>query len=120
MFFMTKAAQFGRGTFTRIGDVREVQEKMTALFRKLESPALTDIAVDWPAGADVWPRIVPDLYAGEPVVVTAQFDAHAAHGNIALSGRRGERARGARCCRPPRRAASRASACCGRATRSTR
>ncbi len=70
MFFMTKAAQFGRGTFTSIGDVREVKEKMTALFTKLESAALTDIAVAWPAGADAWPRIVPDLYDGEPVVVT--------------------------------------------------
>ena len=87
-FFMTRAAQFGRGTFTFIGDVREVKEKMTALFRKLESAALTDIAVDWPAGADAWPRIVPDLYAGEPVVITAQFNANAATGNIALSGRR--------------------------------
>ena len=88
MFFMTKAAQFGRGTYTAIGDVREVQEKMTALFRKLESPALTDIAVEWPQGADVWPRVVPDLYAGEPVVVTAAFDAGAGAGNIAVSGRR--------------------------------
>ncbi|MEO8751144.1 MAG: marine proteobacterial sortase target protein [Casimicrobiaceae bacterium] len=88
MFFMTKAAQFGRGTFTFIGDVREVKEKMTALFTKLESAALTDIAVAWPAGADAWPRIVPDLYAGEPVVVTAQFNASATTGNIALSGRR--------------------------------
>jgi Ca-activated chloride channel family protein len=88
MFFMTKAAQFGRGTYTAIGDVREVQEKMTALFRKLESPALTDITVLWPAGADVWPRVVPDLYAGEPVLVSAAFDAGAAAGNIAVSGRR--------------------------------
>jgi len=88
MFFMTKAALFGRGTYTAIGDVREVQEKMTALFRKLESPALTDIAVDWPSGADVWPRVVPDLYAGEPVVVSAAFDTGAAGGNIAVSGRR--------------------------------
>ena len=47
--FMTKAAQFGRGTFTFIGDTSEVQEKMAALFRKLESPVLTDIAVDWPS-----------------------------------------------------------------------
>ena len=88
MFFMTKAAQFGRGTYTAIGDVREVQAKMTALFRKLESPALTDIAVQWPAGADVWPRVIPDLYAGEPVIVSAAFDASAAAGNIAVSGRR--------------------------------
>ena len=88
-FFMTKAAQFGRGTYTFIGDVREVKEKMTALFRKLENPALTDITVDWPGGADAWPRVLPDLYAGEPVVVTAQFNASAGSGNIAVSGRRG-------------------------------
>lgn len=88
LFFMTKAAQFGRGTYTAIGDVREVEEKMTALFRKLESPALTDIEVAWPAGADVWPRVVPDLYAGEPVLVSAQFNTGAAGGNIAVSGRR--------------------------------
>jgi Ca-activated chloride channel homolog len=29
--FMTKAAQFGRGTFTYVGDVREVEQKMAAL-----------------------------------------------------------------------------------------
>ncbi|MFO1315857.1 MAG: marine proteobacterial sortase target protein [Burkholderiales bacterium] len=87
-FFMTKAAQFGRGTYTYIADVREVKEKMTALFRKLESPALTDIAVDWPAGADAWPRVVPDLYVGEPVVVVAQFNANPAGGNVMVTGRR--------------------------------
>ena len=88
-FFMTRAAQFGRGTFTYIGDVREVKAKMTALFRKLEQPALTDITVDWPAGADVWPKVIPDLYAGEPVVVTAQYNVNAVAGNVALAGRRG-------------------------------
>ena len=88
MFFMTKAAQFGRGTYTAIGDVREVKEKMTALFRKLESPALTDIDVAWPAGADVWPRSIPDLYAGEPVVVSAQFNAAALTGDVAVTGHR--------------------------------
>ena len=88
-FFMTRAAQFGRGTFTYIGDVREVKAKMTALFRKLEQPALTDITVDWPAGADVWPKVMPDLYAGEPVIVTAQYNVNAVTGNVALAGRRG-------------------------------
>jgi len=87
-FFLTKAAQFGRGTFTFIGDVREVRQKMTDLFRKLESPALTDITVDWPGGTDAWPRRVPDLYAGEPVVVTAQFPAGTLQGNVLISGSR--------------------------------
>jgi Ca-activated chloride channel homolog len=87
-FFLRKAAQFGRGTFTFIGDVREVQERMTALFRKLESPALTRIAIDWPSGTEMWPQRLPDLYAGEPLVVAARFPAGTTHGDVAISGTR--------------------------------
>ncbi len=70
-FFMTRAAEFGRGTFTYIGKVSEVQERMEGLFAKLASPVLTDIAIDLPedAGVEVWPQRIPDLYRGEPVVV---------------------------------------------------
>ncbi len=71
--FMRKAAQFGRGTFTYIGDMKEVAVQMDDLFAKLESPALTDIALEWPSDAQMWPARVPDLYAGEPVVVTARL-----------------------------------------------
>src|SRR5438876_771816 len=46
--FMRGAARYGRGTFTYIGAVSEVQEKMTALFRKLEAPALTDLRLELP------------------------------------------------------------------------
>src|SRR5262249_1552117 len=69
--FMREAARHGRGTFTYIGAVSEVQDKMTALFRKLESPALTDLTLDLPSitGAEVLPDPVPDLYIGEPGVV---------------------------------------------------
>ncbi len=86
-YFLTKAAHFGRGTFTYIGDVREVAEKMGALFRKLESPVLTDLSIAWPGKADAWPRQVPDLYAGEPVVVVAELDSLA--GDVSISGKRG-------------------------------
>jgi Ca-activated chloride channel family protein len=85
-FFLTKAAQYGRGTFTFIGDVREVAEKMGALFTKLESPVLTDIAIAWPGEVEMWPREVGDLYAGEPVVVVAALDALS--GNVIISGQR--------------------------------
>ncbi len=72
--FMRDAARFGRGTFTYIGNINEVKEKMTALFEKLESPVLTNVEVrfDDPA-AEVWPPRIPDLYAGEPVVVAVRF-----------------------------------------------
>jgi len=74
--FMTKAAQLGRGTFTYIGDVAEVGEKMAALFGKLEYPVLSDIAVEWPAGvtAEAYPQKLPDLYLGEPVVLSARME----------------------------------------------
>jgi len=73
-YFMRKAAEHGRGRFTYIGKVDEVQEKMTELFSSLQQPALKDIGLDWAGkGAESYPTPVPDLYAGQPLVVTARF-----------------------------------------------
>ncbi|MEJ2347213.1 MAG: marine proteobacterial sortase target protein [Gammaproteobacteria bacterium] len=68
--FMTKAAQFGRGTFTYIGDLSEVRSKMEGLFRKLDSPVMSDLAVDAGGTAvETYPQRLPDLYRGEPLVI---------------------------------------------------
>jgi Ca-activated chloride channel homolog len=88
-YFMRKAAEAGRGTFTFIGDVREVKERMSALIHKLESPVLTDVRIDWPTAVESYPRQLPDLYAGEPVVLTAAFPPGPIEGTIRLSGRAG-------------------------------
>jgi Ca-activated chloride channel family protein len=73
-WFMRKAAETGRGTFTTISALHEVGEKMDHLFRKLESPRLTNIELQWPGGTivDSYPAIVPDLYLGEPISVRAK------------------------------------------------
>ena len=75
-YFMTKAAEVGRGSFTYIGDLGEVSARMEALFRKLERPALTGVELAWDAPAaervEVTPALMPDLYAGDPVAVTAR------------------------------------------------
>ncbi len=86
--FMREAARFGRGTFTYIANTREVQEKMTALFEKLESPVMTNVEVrfDDPA-AEMWPQRVPDLYSGEPLVVAVKLSKM--DGRVIVSGRRG-------------------------------
>ena len=70
-WFMRKAAAAGRGSYTFISALHEVQEKMGRLFRKLESPQVTDIEVQWPSGVvvDTYPSVVPDLYLGEPLTV---------------------------------------------------
>lgn len=74
-WFMRKAAEAGRGTATMIGDVDEVKEKMSRLFHKLEEPQLTDISVEWPSGvtAESYPQKIPDLYAGQPLVLRAKI-----------------------------------------------
>jgi Ca-activated chloride channel family protein len=77
--FMRTAAQMGKGTFTYIGSTAEVDSKMSALLDKLTRPVLTHITLDWPRGATIEyaPAQVGDLYAGEPVIVTARFDGEA-------------------------------------------
>ena len=84
--FMTKAAQIGLGTFTFIGRIEEVKEKMDGLFARLESPVLKGVRVDWGGLTDVvaWPRQVPDLYAGEPVMVS--FSAERLPDEVTVSG----------------------------------
>ena len=72
-YFMHKAAQFGRGTYTHIGDTAAVAGAMQALFDKLEQVALTDVLVDWPDAVELYPHQAPDLYAGEPIVMAASF-----------------------------------------------
>jgi Ca-activated chloride channel family protein len=87
--FMAKAAQFGRGTFTQIGDVREVREKMTRLFARIEAPVLRDVTVRFADGtsAEIFPARIPDLYLGEPVVVSAARPGIT--GTVIVSGLRG-------------------------------
>lgn len=73
-YLMTRAARAGRGTYTFIQSPDQVAARMSDLFLKLETPALTDVTVTWegaPVEIEAWPDPVPDLYLGEPVTVLA-------------------------------------------------
>ncbi|KUJ83397.1 marine proteobacterial sortase target protein [Microbulbifer flavimaris] len=86
--FMRKAAQFGRGASVTIGDLGEVQERMQALFAKLENPLATELELQWPKGLKVeaYPRRIPDLYDGEPLQLVARVEGDL-DGEIQLRGR---------------------------------
>lgn len=72
-YFMRKAAQFGRGTFTHIGNVNQVQTKMTELLTQISQPALRNITLQFQplhlGTIEQYPRKIPDLYLGEPLLV---------------------------------------------------
>jgi Ca-activated chloride channel family protein len=71
LFLATKMAQFGRGTFTHIADIKEIQEQMMRLFESIESPVLTDIQLSFSGVemAEVYPQRVPDLFMHQPLMI---------------------------------------------------
>ena len=87
-YFMRTAAQMGRGTFTYIGSVDEVETRMNELFNKLTLPVLTDITLQWPNGVtpEYAPAQVSDLYADEPIVISARAPA-SSQGVLTITGR---------------------------------
>lgn len=89
-FLMTRASELGRGAFTHISSVEQVEERMRGLFAKLENPAVTGLTAKFSeAKADVTPAIIPDLYRDEPLVLAAKLDKLA--GSLEIKGRVGDR-----------------------------
>jgi len=89
-FLMTRAAEIGRGTFTHIGSVDQVQERMRELIEKLGSPVVTGLTASYTGGPmDATPDALPDLYRGEPIVIAARLGA--ADGVLEIKGMIGAR-----------------------------
>jgi Ca-activated chloride channel family protein len=70
-FLATKMAQFGRGTFTHIADIREIREQMGRLLESLGNPVLTDVKLSFEGVevADLYPERPPDLFLRQPLLI---------------------------------------------------
>ncbi|MDN5923712.1 MAG: VWA domain-containing protein, partial [Xanthomonadales bacterium] len=88
--FMKNAAVHGRGSVTLIPDLHQVSSAMRGLLARLNHPALSNIHIDWPHGADAYPKQLPDLYLGEPLLVTARLDQPG--GRVQVSGQLADQA----------------------------
>ncbi|MGS0680146.1 marine proteobacterial sortase target protein [Shewanella sp. 125m-7] len=73
--FMQRAAELGRGTYTYIGKLDEVSDKIVSLLEKIEKPHVTDVDLTFSDGTvpDYWPVRIPDLYAHEPILVAVRI-----------------------------------------------
>jgi Ca-activated chloride channel family protein len=91
LYLATKMAQFGRGTFTHIADINEIEKQMTGLFDKLESPVLTDLKLSFEGVdvEDIYPQRLPDLFSGQPVQIYGRIT-KGRHGVAHLTGRTGD------------------------------
>ncbi len=85
--FMRGAARYGRGGFTHIGAIEEVQSQMDRLFHQITSPMLHEIALQWDNDVKIesWPQRIPDLYAGEPMLLSMRAEKLPAR--VAVSGK---------------------------------
>lgn len=74
-FFMQRAAQTGRGTYTYVGKLDEVSTQVGQLLAKIEHPLVSNIDLRLSDGTipDYWPVNIGDLYLGEPVMVAVKL-----------------------------------------------
>jgi Ca-activated chloride channel family protein len=87
-YLMTRVAEIGRGVFTHIGAPEEVETDMRTLFDQIESPVLTDVRAEFTGvKADITPETLPDLYAGQPLVLAARLSGRG--GTLRLTGQFG-------------------------------
>ncbi len=73
--FLAALARDGRGSLTRIADPRRLARDVGELMDQLEHPALEGLELDWPVADEAWPVLLPDLYAGEALMVLTRLDA---------------------------------------------
>ncbi|WP_427981398.1 marine proteobacterial sortase target protein [Agarivorans sp.] len=73
--FMQRAAELGKGTFSYIGKQSEVKQQVTELFNKISHPVVRDIKLQFADGTvpEYWPVNIPDLYLGQPVMVSMKI-----------------------------------------------
>jgi Ca-activated chloride channel family protein len=79
----------GRGAAAYLALDDSADEVMRYYFERISHPALTDVAIDWNGLAvdDMYPRRLPDLFVGRPVVVTGKFSGAA--DEVTVRGRAG-------------------------------
>ncbi len=74
-YFMSESAYVGKGSYTFIGDVSQVETQMKALLEKLKHPSLTNLTLEFEDAAkafefEIYPEIIPDLYASELIHIS--------------------------------------------------
>ena len=89
-FLMESMAKQGRGAVAYLGLQDDGAEVMQVFFDRISHPALTDVEIDWGSMdvSDVYPKRLPDLFVGKPVIVTGRLNSQGSgKRNIQLSGK---------------------------------
>ena len=89
---LDRLSEAARGSTQYVRPGEDVEQAVSVLGAKIQHPVLTDLALER-GGAritEIYPRDLPDLFAGEELVLFGRYDGSAA-ATIAITGRRGTR-----------------------------
>jgi len=88
-FLLDKMAEAGRGAVEYVTLADKAGEAADRFYERVRSPLLTDLYVDWDGlpVADVYPQRLPDLFSGQPVIITGRYT-QPASGTVRLKGTR--------------------------------
>jgi len=74
-YLLERMASAGRGVATYVTTDESSERAVDALYRRIESPALTDLRIDWGTRVTaLQPAPLPDLFVGRPIVVTGRCE----------------------------------------------
>ena len=91
-YLLEGMAKIGRGAVAYLGLKDDGASVMDSFFRRISHPALTDVKIDWNGfrPMDVFPKRLPDLFVGRPLVITGRYDADGKRpGIVEVSGKAG-------------------------------
>jgi Ca-activated chloride channel family protein len=74
-YLLDRMAKLGKGAVAYIGLDDSGTEVVDLFYDRISHPALTDVQIDWGdlEVAEVYPRQVPDLFVGRPIILTGRF-----------------------------------------------
>jgi Ca-activated chloride channel family protein len=90
-YLLDGLARNGRGAVAYLGLNDDATQVMQSFYDRIRRPALTDVKIDWGDMnvSEVFPKEIPDLFVGRPVVITGKFNGGADQTAIRIQGRVG-------------------------------
>jgi Ca-activated chloride channel family protein len=88
-FLLDKMAEAGRGAAEYVTLADRADEAADRFYERVRSPLLTDLYIDWGGlpVTDVYPTRLPDLFSGQPLIITGRYT-QPASGKVLLQGTR--------------------------------
>ena len=89
-YLLDHMAKMGSGAVAYLSLNDKAEEVMGPYFERISHPAMTDVEIDWGGMkvTEVYPRRVPDLFVGRPVIISGRFEGEG-NGTIKVRGRAG-------------------------------